>query len=79
MTLGFEDRENIMIDLDGVNHKAQETRRILDGVDRRDRMLVLTHRLPVMLNLLDVVVRRQDVDNTEVVKILSSDILFVCR
>lgn len=77
VALGFENRENIMIDLNGVNHEAQESRRVLDWVDRRNRVLVLTHRLPVMLNLLDIVIRCQDINDAEVVEILSPDILFV--
>ena len=79
VTLGFKDRKDIVIDLDGVNHEAQESRRILDRIHRRDRVLVLTHRLPVMLNLLDIVVRCQDINDAEVVEILSPDILFIRR
>ena len=79
MTLSFKNGHHVMVNLDGVDHKAQESLRIFLGVDGRDRMLVLTHRLPVMLNFLDIVVRRQDIDDTEVVEVLPSYILFVRR
>jgi len=75
----FQNLDDIVVDLDSVGHKVQEPLGVLAGMNSRDGMLVLRKTLPKVLNLLDIVVGRQNVNDSEVVQILALLILLVGR
>lgn len=79
VSVPFQNLHYIVVDLDSVGHKVQEPLGVLARMDSRDLMLVLRETLPEVLDLLDIVVGRQNVNDTEVVKILASLILLVSR
>lgn len=56
---------NVFVVLDGIDHKVQEALSVLCWFHRGNGMRILSQGLPEMLGLLDVVVRRQNVNDTE--------------